>query len=650
MDIKIPGNWLREYLKTKASPAKIAECLSLCGPSVEKIEKIDNEPVYSIEVTTNRVDSASVLGIAREASAILPRFKISAKMLAPKPKSKQTLTNSVPYLKAIVDPRLCFRFCAVLIKNVKIGPSPSEIQKKLIQSGTRPINNVVDISNYVMFLFGQPVHTFDYDKILKSKMLLRESRAGERLTTLDGKEHKLLGGDIVIEDGAKRLIDLAGIMGGENSAIDENSKNVLLFIQTYNPANIRKTSMGLAIRTQASMLFERDLDPEMVEPAMRYAVDMFVNLTKGKPAAKILDIYPNPLKIKRVQTNLDFINKRLGTNLSKEEISKSLRPLGFWPKWAGNKIEVEVPTFRRDVSIPEDIVEEVARIYGYQKLPDKLLEGTLPEPPEDQPFDFEDEIKNFLVGWGGTETYTLSLVSKEEASPGALKLKNPLGTDSEYLRTSLMPSLLKAAKENAGREEPFHLFEVANIYLARKNDLPDERIILAGVFANYSYKKAKGVIEALLEKLNIAYKFVPEDSKGFSPSQRISINVAGISLGEMGVTEDGKLIYYEFPMELLIKFAKDFRPFKKIAKFPAQIEDLTFSFPTKTYLGEVVEKLLKVDSLIAHVKLVDTYKDFFTFRIWYQHPSKTLTDKEVETLRNRIIKIAKENFGGIQKG
>ncbi len=648
MDLLIPDNWLREFLITKASPKEIAKYVSLCGPSFERVSKTKYGTVYSIEVTTNRVDSASVLGIAREASAILPRFKIAAKFVEPKPKSKQKTTKSAAYLKAIVDPKLCFRFAAVLIENVKISQSPSEISKKLIGSGIRPINNIVDISNYIMLLFGQPVHTFDYDKIQNAKMVLRASFPGEKLTTLDGKTHRLPGGDIVVEDGSKKLIDLAGIMGGENSMVDEKTENILLFVQTYNPVNIRKTSMTLAAGTQACMLFEKGLDTEMVEPAIRSAIDMFVNLTGGEPAEEILDIYPHPFKVKSVHTNIDLINQRIGVALSKEQISNTLLPLGFYPRWSGKNISVEIPSYRKDVSIPEDIIEEVARIYGYHNLPGKLLSGEIPQALKNPLFAFEEKIKDFLSGWGGVEVYTSSLVSKEEAGNNALKLKNPLGKEAEYLRTSLMSSLLRAAEKNSGITEPFHLFEIANVYLPQKNNLPQEQMTLAGIFADYSYKAAKGIVEALLEKLNINYKFIPEDLRGFLPSQRLSIKSGQIELGQFGVTESGP-IYYEFPMKNLQNYSDDFHSFKPVPKFPAQIEDITLTFPPKTKTGEVVQSIKSADKLISNTELTDIYKDSYTFKVWYQHPSKTLTDKEVEAIREKIIKGLKSKFGGILK-
>ena len=283
MDIKIPDNWLRDFLKTKATSSEVAKYLSLSGPSVEKVE----ESVYFIEVTTNRVDVASIMGVAREAAAILPQFGVKAR-LQPIKLLNLKFSAKVDYLEAEVDHKLCSRFSAVLIKNVQIKQSPDWLKERLAAVGVRPINNVVDISNYVMHELGQPVHTFDYDKIRGAKMILMESRKGERLTTLDGKTHTLSGGDIVIEDGEGRLIDLAGIMGGGNSAVDEGTKNVLLFVQTYNPVNIRQTSMSLAQRTEAATLFEKGLDPELVTDGIGRGIELFVKLTGGKAEKEIL--------------------------------------------------------------------------------------------------------------------------------------------------------------------------------------------------------------------------------------------------------------------------------------------------------------------------------------------------------------------------
>ena len=647
MNVLISDNWLRDYLKTSATPEKIAKLLSLSGPSVEKVSRVGKDYVYSIEVTTNRIDTVGIYGIAREASAILAAAGIKAKLLPLRFGSREPFVKSAAYLTAEVDTALCQRFTAVVIKNVKIAPSPDWMKEKLSAVGIRPINNVVDISNYIMAELGQPVHTFDYDKISGHKMKLRASREGEKIATLDGKTHTLPGGDIVIEDGEGRLIDLAGIMGGENSAIDEGSKNVLLFVQTYNPVNIRKTSMSLSQRSLAAEIFEKGIDPELVSSGIRRGIDLFEELTGAKSASKILDIYPNPAKIETITANLDFVNQRLGVGLSKAQISSCLGPLGFETSWKGNLLSLSVPSWRaKDIEIPEDIVEEVARIYGYHKLPSTLMQGAIPEPVEDSPFVFETGLKNILKGYGAVEVYTLSLVSEKKAA-GGLKLKNPLGEDTAYLRTSLLPSLIQAAKQNAGIKEPFHLFEMSNVYLPRKGDLPLEKMTLAGIFSDYPFREAKGQIENLLEDLNISYKEEDEDSRGFLPNQRIVLKNKGQEIGQFGTLEEGYL-YWEFSTQELAENILP-RKYRNIPTYPPQIEDITINFPTRTKIGEVIDFVLSKEKLVSRMELADIYKDAYTFRLWYQDLTKTLTDAEVVKVREKILKEIKEKFGGILK-
>ncbi len=653
MDIKILDSWLRDYLDTKASPAEITKDLSLCGPSIERVHKLekdfiyDADAIYDIEVTTNRVDTASVYGIAREASVILPRFKIPAKLKRINSQDKvYKFVKSVKYLRAIVDSKLCPRFTAVLIKNVKIGESPEVIKIRLESADVRPINNIVDISNYIMLALGQPVHTFDYDKIKDAKMILRESKKGEKIITLDNKTFSLLGADIVIEDGEGKLIDLAGVMGGNLSMVDENTKNVLLFVQTYNPINIRKTSMGLAQRTTAATIFEKGTDPELVSAGILEGIKLFERLTGGKSEKEILDIYPNPYKTKNIITSLEFIERSLGITISKKEISEILSSLEFEPIWSGNKLKVIVPSFRaKDTEIEEDVLEEIARIYGYHNLPSVLMAGKLPETSSSSEFTFEKYVKNILSGWGGIEVYTLSLVPKNYAKEDALKLKNPLGVDTEYLRTSLMPSLISAAKENLGTVDKFHLFEMANIYLPRKNDLPEERLILAGIFEGYEYRDAKGIAEGLLDKLNINAEFKIQESLGLAAGRSVSILVNRKEIGRFGYIENTDFIYYEFEVSNLIA-NRNSRKYKDIPKYPPQIEDITLTFPEKTQIGSVIETITSMNRFIEKTELKDVFKDSYTFRIWYQNPEKTLTDAEVEKIRNEILKEVKNKFGG----
>ena len=495
---------------------------------------------------------------------------------------------------------------------------------------------------------GQPVHAFDYDKILGAKMVLRVSRKGERITTLDGKTHELPGGDIVIEDGEGRLIDLAGIMGGENNAVDEKTKNILLFVQTYNPVNIRRTSMSLAQRTEAAVLFEKGLDPELVGLGIKRGIDLFVELTGGKPANKILDLYPKPYKAQKITTDFEFIEQRLGITLAKQKISEILTALDFETSWKGKKLEVLVPSFRAsDMKIPEDIIEEVARIYGYHNLPSQLMTGAIPDPPFDAPFDFEMKLRNTLAGWGGVEVYTFSMVPKKCSGRKALRLANPLGKGSEFLRTSLLPSLVEAAKENLREKKPFHLFEIANVYLPRTGKLPEEKMMLAGILVGYPYRRAKGLVEALLEKLNIDYHFEIEDVEGFLPSQRLLIKTKNKKLGQLGMLEEG-FVYYDFKTELLQSASRP-KAYAPIPKYPAQIEDITLVLPERTRLENVISSIKSSSQFIQSVELIKIYQDAYTLRLYYQHPRKTLTNGEVKKIRERFLAQVKKKFGIILK-
>ena len=351
MQILIPDSWLREFIETEATPKQIQEALSLCGPSVERLHKKGSDYVYDIEVTTNRVDMMSVTGIAFECAAILPRFGYKTK-LKNDPYAKKinlNLKSSVDCLHVKVDPKLCSRFSTVLISNIKVGDSPKIIRERLELCGVRAINNVVDISNYLMFEMGQPIHTFDYDKIVGHKMILRESKKGERVITLDNKEFILPGGDVVIEDGSGKLIDLCGIMGGHNSAVDENTKNVLLFVQTYEPSHIRKTSMTLAQRTDAAVLFEKGLATENVLLTMEKGIEMF-----GGTKYPVLDI----LNVKETIKTIKLGKIDLGVEIKQAEIENILKSLGF----KISDLEISVPWWRKlDINIHEDLVEEVAQ-------------------------------------------------------------------------------------------------------------------------------------------------------------------------------------------------------------------------------------------------------------------------------------------------
>lgn len=597
MQILIPDSWLREYLSTEAKPKEIQKALSLCGPSVERLHQTGNDFIYDVEITTNRVDMMSVYGIAREAASILPRFSHPAKLLSDPFDTKLSFktAGSVDYLKVKVDPNLCPRFSAILIKNVSIKTSPDWLVKKLELVGSRGLNNVVDISNLLMHELGQPIHTFDYDKIAGHTMVLRESRARESLATLDGKIHKLPGHDIVIEDGDSRLIDLCGIMGGANSAVNEHTKNVLLFVQTYEPVHIRKTSMALAHRTSAAVLFEKGLPTESVLPTIEKALQLLKELTGGRPETVAIDILNEKPYSKSVTASPDFINFRLGINLSPKEIKAILASVGI----AGT-----VPWWRKyDINIPEDLVEEVARIYGYHNLPTQLMSGILPtNRPNESEFYWISKVKSALKYWGFTETYTYSLVPKDSG----LKLKNPLSSEWTYLRTSLSHS--QVISENLGRVSELNLFEIANVYIPRPHDLPNEELHLLLSTTNPDYLKLKGVVEALLTELGAIQK--------------------------INIFHDVNFLSCDINLSQTLPKASTIRKFAPISKFPPIIEDININL-NQTY-SSLEKKIFKISPLINQVELIDKYGPKLTLRITYHSDAKQLSSDDITPIRKKL--------------
>lgn len=666
MNILIPDSWLREFLETNAKPHEVAHALSLCSVSVERIEKIGDEYVYDIEVTTNRPDLASVWGITREAIAILPRFGYKAKMNSSAGGlSKLTLVSQVDYLTVkITNPSLCPRFTAALLENVEIGPSPDWMQKRLNLCGIRALNNVVDISNYLMVELGQPTHTFDYDKIGSGKMILRESQRGEEITTLDGTKRHLPKGVIVIEDGKGRLIDLCGIMGGENSAINEKTKRVLLFVQTYDPVRIRHACQTLSFRTQAATLFERSLDPENVMPALNRGVELFEKLTGAKVVEKIIDLYPKPYKPKGVNLDISLVEQVLGIKISPQEIKTILEPLGFeiLLQTASHKLQATIPSWRADdISIPEDLIEEIARVWGYHNLPSTLPTGQLPNITPNPAFYWEDKVKNTLKNWGFTETYTYSLISKSDLEncgfepQNYLRLSNPLTEEWEYLRPSLIPGNLKVLAENQSQSEKLRLFELSHIYLPRKGGLPEEKLILTGLLSGEKFYETKGIIETLCGELGIKnLSFKPLDSKTSTIWLSGKTAVIDNQLGTVGEIKPsvlekfgatGKAVVFDLDFTKILSLATTQKQYHPIPKYPPLIEDLSIVAPSEVLTADITEAIRKVSKLIVDVSLFDQFKNARTFRIIYQHPQRNLKSEEIAKVREKIIKVLKQKFG-----
>ena len=661
MNILVPDSWLREYLKTDATPKQIKEYLSLCGPSVERSNFIKDETVYDIEITSNRPDAMSVMGIAREASVILPRFGIKAELQINQLTNLPINKSNKLKLHITTDSKLNPRWTSVIFDSVKIKPSPSWLTKRLELVGVRSLNNVIDITNYLMHAYGQPAHIFDYDKITNGIMKLRASKKGETLTTLDGKIHTLPGEDIVIEDGSGKLVDLCGIMGGENSAITDKTTRIILFLQTYDPVQIRKTSMALAHHTEASGLFEKGLDPELVMPVFLEGIQLIQKLASGNIASSIIDIYPHPFIASTVVVSRTKIDSYIGTHLETKEIKEILTNLGCTTTVDNTKVAVQPPSYRQDIAIDVDIIEELARISGYHTIKDKLPDSEPPAIFEDPILGWEQKLKNKLCDWGYTETYTYSMISKELLdtfninNQEVYEITNPISTDWVYMRPTLLPSMLLAVKQNMPYENDLKLFELSMIYAYRENNLPQEQSTLIIAVSGSRYGKLKGIAEAIFSLFGISFPTITDPATDYYQQGR-SLRLGNFGqLGEINPTLLSKLgitkpmTVLELSIDQLVKHACPQKQYTPIPKNPASYEDLAFVVSDKTYVAPMMASLKTIDPLITDVSLFDSFNTIRTFHITYQSDTKNLTAEDISKVREKIIKHMKKEFNATLK-
>lgn len=632
MNILIPDIWLRDYLITPATPKQIKEYLSLCGPSVERIYGKNKKTVYDIEITGNRPDAMSVMGVAREAATILPKFGIEASLVGdpyaertPLPKT----TGALP-LRLETDPILNPRWMSVIFDKVTVTSSPKWLQSYLELAGMRSLNNVVDITNYLMRAYGQPAHVFDYDLITGHTMTLRASKKGEKLITLDGKSHTLPGGDIVIEDHTGKLIDLCGIMGGENSAVTANTKRVILFLQTYDSAHIRKTSMALGHRTEAAGLFEKGLDTELVKPTIMKGIRMMADITKGVVASKLTDMYPSPFIPYTVSVSRTKIQAYIG-QIDTATIQGILESLGMRPTITKETVTVTVPSWRRDIVLDVDVIEEIARIYGYHTIAPQLPDTAPPLTRQDPALLWEEEIKIRLRDWGYTELYTYSMLSEDQMNTYALdtktayKITNPLSSEWVYMRPALWPGVVSSLTQNARIDERVKLFELSMIYEYRKNDLPNERPVLVVAWNGRHFAEAKGIAEALFSLMGIA---------------------SSTPISEFGtIVTKKEYTYLELYVDNMISRSSRQKIYTPIPKFPSATEDLAFVVPDMFAIGPLIDAFSRAHPLIASVSLLDAHEQTRTLHIEYQDTTKNLTNDDITPVRMKLIDLAKTKFG-----
>lgn len=676
MNILIPHTWLLEHLDTQATPEQIAEYVSLCGPTIEYIipwspedapeSDTPQEVIYDIEVTTNRVDAMSVRGIARECATILPEFGIDAKLKSPPfhQALHQAYAGGTPLdIRITNDSDLNHRILGIKLSNLTIGPSPQWLQDRLKQVGQRSLNNIIDITNYTMFEYGHPIHAFDYDAIAQSgQIIVREAKAGETFTTLDDKTYTCLGGEVVFDDGNGTIIDLPGIMGTKNTVVTDDTQNVLLWIESVDAKKIRYASMTHGIRTQAAVLNEKDVDPNLADNTILRAIQLYQDLCNATIDSHIYDDFP--IKPERITTQLShpLLESYLGISIEPTRVKDILQKLDCEVEIHPDSYSITPPTFRsHDLQIPQDYIEEIARIYGYHKLPSNLMATTIPDrtswrDPEVVDSYLEQHLKQLLAGFGLTEVYTYSLINQQQAQTSEypleqhLKLKNPLSDDHVYLRRSLTPSHLTFLQDNA-KHDSLAIFELAKTYQPldqQTSQLPNERLDLL-ITSTHGYPHLKGILDALAQKLHLDLQVLPatEQTSPTLPSSDLWIptNTAIIhintpeptSLGHIGQLNTEKPTFACYlDVQTLLHHANLHPSYQAPSGFTPIIQDFTFTLPEHTHIAPILDSITNLDPLIETCHYLGSHQQNHSIRLEFASPTQQLTDEQVQPVRQKI--------------
>ena len=623
-----------------------------------------DDTVFEYEITNNRVDCYSIIGIAREAAATF------RKPFTPPVVTETGNAEDInDYVKVDVEATdLCSRYTARLVKNIRLAPSPKWMQRRLASAGIRPINNIVDITNYVMEEYGQPMHAYDYDTLAGGKIVVRRAKDGEKFMTLDGQERTLDSDMLMICDGEK-AVGLAGIMGGENSKITDDVKTMLFEAATFDGTNIRKATKRLGLRTDASGKFEKGLDPENALAAMNRACQLIEELGAGEIVGGVVDVYPNKKERVRVPFEPERINALLGTNVSVEEMLGYFKMLEL--DYDEAKQELIIPTFRQDLLRTADIAEEVARFFGYANIPTTLPHGasTMGKISFKQRVeDVAGEIAQFC-GFSQAMTYSfespkvfdkLKLAADAEERKTVV-ISNPLGEDFSIMRTLALNGMLNSLATNYNRRnKDVKLYELAKVYVpVEGEDLPDERVqFTLGFYGDGDFFTMKGVVEEFLEKIGMSARpeYDPEAGKTFlHPGRQAEILYKDTVIGYLGeVHPDVADTYglgdrtYIAVLDLpeILPFASFDRKYEGIAKFPAVTRDISMVMPKTVLVGEV-EKIIEKrgGKLLEKYNLFDIYegaqiKEGFksvAYTISFRAKDRTLEDKDIQPIMEKIL-------------
>jgi len=662
-------NWLKEYIKKLPSPEKLAELLTMHSFEVEEVKKTGKDFVLNIDILPNRAaDCFSHWGIAREISAIL-----NVKSQIPEVKITENKRIKAKNFIAIENKNrnACQRYTARVMTNVKVSSSPQWLKERLKVCGLQSINNIVDIANYVMLETGQPLHVFDREKLEGNKIIVRFAKTGEKFVSLDDEKYDLDGDILVIAD-AKKPVAIAGIKGGKGPGITSKTKNIVIESANFDSQLIRKGSRKTGLRTDASLRFEHGIDPNLTETAINRVVYLIQKISNGEIAAGLVDVYPKKVFPKTIKLNLDYLRSLLGIEIKEKEVKDILKRLGF-QVFGSKNLTVKVPTRRMDVSIPEDLIEEVGRIVGFYKITSVFPISSLVPPKRNLDIFWEDMTKNILKEGGFTEVYNYSFFGDGEAKlfgynkKELIELENPVNEEQKYLRASLIPNLLKDVEKNFRQFKEIKIFELGKTF--RKTKTLEEKRMLTGLVSGDSFYELKGAVDLLLNKLGISdifydqYQATPEESKYsvWYPQKSAEIKVGGEEIGFLGeisskVVENfkikGKVVLFDIDFEKLQKLCSEETIYQPVSRYPAAVRDLAVLVPHQTRVEEVLNKIETVGGkLVSDIDLFDIYegeeipggKKNLAFHIIFQAEDRTLFSKEIEELQNKIIKALEEN-------
>jgi phenylalanyl-tRNA synthetase beta chain len=672
--MKVTYNWLKDFVDIKISPKALADKLTMSGLEVTALEEADTDFVFEIEVTSNRPDCLSVIGIAREVAAITGK-----KLNLPKPPRHPVIPSSSHpgFVIKIQDKKDCSLYTAKIIRDIKVGPSPDWIRKRLELVGCRSINNIVDITNYIMFAWGEPLHAFDLDTLRQNTIIVRRARRDEKITTIDG-ESRILSPDILVIADKERPVAIAAVMGGKDTEVSESTKNVLLEAAIFNPVIVRRVRQKLGLQSESAYRFERGIDLGIIERASWQAAELIQEIGAGRCVLAKRQGQAQAKK-RTIHFNTNLASKILAAEIKPVKIKAILNNLGFKvTASAKNNLKVRIPSHRPDVNLEMDLIEEIARIYGYERIPN-TLPALIPQISCGEKRERVSLIKNILVGLGLNEAITYSLVDKDlmrkfdVAIVNAIEILNPLSREQEILRPTLIPSLTQRIAYNLNQKQAYiNIFEIANIFTQSESQ-PEEELVLGlalgGMRTSLSdegllkqevgFLHLKGIVEVLLERLGISnYSF-----KNQAKTQELALYIGQEKIGVMlslaretleSLDIKNKEVFIaQISLDKLFSHVDLKKRFVPLPVYPAITRDISLTLNEDILIDNLLETIqLSGRPLLREVKIIDYYKGQqipagftgLTISCVYRSDERTLTEEEINPTHSLITQALVDKF------